>query len=486
MTTLQLPTPLTRHDLQMALIITRREVRDSFRDWRIIIPIVLLTLIFPGLANFTASKLVNFTEQFGADLVSERLIPFLLLVVGFFPMSFSLVIALETFAGEKERKSLEPLLATPLTNTQLYIGKMLAAIIPPMSASYLGIIVYLIGLRFSIGWVAEPALLLQILTVSTVQGIIMVAGAVVVSSQTTSVRAANLLASFIIIPIALLVQFEAAVMFWGDNQGLWWLILALAMTAVVLMRMGIKIFNREELLGREIDDLNLRWIGRTVWNRFTGRSADGRYPTVRQWYGQLFGLLPQMRRPAAVLLIAMLGGLLLGGVLAQMYTLPTGVQSQLSNADIARNVAEVQGYRAGLPAFIFLHNLRVMTLAALVGAFSFGVVGIIIFFLPWTFIAYLVTHLAWTGHDPLTFVLATILPHATVELPALLLASAAALRWHIVMIAPPPNRTVSESWLLAGADFGRIMAGFVIPLLILAAFVEAYVTPAVLLRVYGS
>src|SRR5262245_51133657 len=111
MATLQLPTPITRRDLQMALIVTRREVRDSFRDWRIIIPIIVLTLVFPGLANFTASRLVNFTERFGADLISERLVPFLLLVVGFFPMSFSLVIALETFAGEKERKSLEPLLA---------------------------------------------------------------------------------------------------------------------------------------------------------------------------------------------------------------------------------------------------------------------------------------------------------------------------------------------------------------------------------------
>lgn len=50
------------------------------------------------------------------------------MVVGFFPASFSLVIALETFVGEKERKSLEPLLAAPLTNTQLYLGKMLAAL----------------------------------------------------------------------------------------------------------------------------------------------------------------------------------------------------------------------------------------------------------------------------------------------------------------------------------------------------------------------
>ena len=46
-------------------------------------------------------------------------------------ISISLVIALETFVGEKERRSLEPLFSTPLTNTELYVGKTLAAMIPP-------------------------------------------------------------------------------------------------------------------------------------------------------------------------------------------------------------------------------------------------------------------------------------------------------------------------------------------------------------------
>ncbi len=39
-----------------ALIITRREVRDSFRDWRIISPIIILTFFFPFLAQFVAAR----------------------------------------------------------------------------------------------------------------------------------------------------------------------------------------------------------------------------------------------------------------------------------------------------------------------------------------------------------------------------------------------------------------------------------------------
>ena len=86
--------------LQPAFIITRREIRDQLRDWRIIIPIVILTIFFPYLMNFTAERAINFVAGYGANIIGERLIPFLLMVVGFFPASFSLIIALESFVGE--------------------------------------------------------------------------------------------------------------------------------------------------------------------------------------------------------------------------------------------------------------------------------------------------------------------------------------------------------------------------------------------------
>ncbi len=95
-----------------------REIRDQFRDWRIIAPIIILTLFFPLLMNFTARISVDFVSRYGAPIIGDRLIPFLLLVVGFFPISISLVIALESFVGERERLTLEPLLATPLSDSQ--------------------------------------------------------------------------------------------------------------------------------------------------------------------------------------------------------------------------------------------------------------------------------------------------------------------------------------------------------------------------------
>ncbi|MCK4693230.1 MAG: hypothetical protein KAT23_06345, partial [Anaerolineales bacterium] len=83
-----------------AWIVARREIRDQLRDWRILTPIIILTLFFPLLMNFTAQQAMGFVTRYGAPIIGDRLIPFLLLIVGFFPISISLVIALESFAGE--------------------------------------------------------------------------------------------------------------------------------------------------------------------------------------------------------------------------------------------------------------------------------------------------------------------------------------------------------------------------------------------------
>ncbi|MCP4358255.1 MAG: ABC transporter permease subunit [Chloroflexi bacterium] len=485
MTTIPLSLSRNRNTVHMILTVARREIRDSFRDWRIVIPIFLLTLAFPALMNFTARRLINFVSDYGAEIIATQLIPFLLLVVGFFPMSFSLVIALETFVGEKERKSLEPLLATPLSNTQLYAGKMLAALVPPLSASYLGMVVYMSTLWFNLDWRPEPSLVVQTVLLTTVQGVIMVAAAVIISSQATSVRAANLLASFIIVPMALLIQFEAGALFWGNHVGLWWLILALSLTAAVLIRMGLFVFNREELLGRDIDQIRLGWMIRTYWENFTGRSWHGRYPNPIIWYKDTFAILPKLVKPGAFLLLAFVGSVLFGIWLGYEYTLPASLQAELTGDNLIRNLEQYSFLLAALPIAIILQNLRVIALQALLGVFTFGVLGVFIFMLPWVVIAYLATQFALAGQNPYQFLLATIIPHGVIELTALLITAAAALRWHTVIIHPSPERSVSESFLMYMADFSRVFFGIGLPMLIIAAFVEAHVTTQVLQMIYG-
>ncbi|MCP4417320.1 MAG: ABC transporter permease subunit [Chloroflexi bacterium] len=477
-----------KHDFYMTAVVARREIRDSFRDWRIIIPIFLLTLIFPALMNFTASRLLNFVADFGAEVIGNQLVPFLLLVVGFFPMSFSLIIALETFVGEKERKSMEPLLSTPLSNGQLYAGKMLAALVPPLAASYLGMAVYMIGLYFSIDWRPELQLLLQTVFLTTIQGIIMVAGAVVVSSQATSVRAANLLASFIIVPMAILIQAEAAALFWGNHSGLWWLILALTITAVVLMRMGLSLFNREELLGRDIDQIRLGWMIRQFWGYFSGRIqlANGRLPNPITWYKQTLAIVPGLLQPMGALLLALVGSAVIGTIMAQQLPFPEDLKTELSGQNMLTNLAGLEVFISALPLFIISQNIRVVLLQTILGIFTLGVLGVLIFMLPWGIISFIAMQFYMAGENPFQFLLGTVVPHAIVELPVLLLIAAAALRWQTATFAPLSNRSLGEVFIIRAAEFWRIFLGLGIPLLLLAALVEAYITPQVLRVVYGG
>ena len=461
-------------NLRPALIITRREIRDQFRDWRIIIPIVVLTLVFPAIMNFTARQATEFVGRFGAEIIGDRLIPFLLMVVGFFPISISLVIALESFVGEKERRSIEPLLSSPLTDWQLYIGKLLAVIFPPLAASYLGIGVYLFGVFRQIGWTPEPVLMIQILLLTFVQALVMVAGAVVISTQATSVRAANLLASFIIIPMAFLIQGESLVMFWAEYDALWPVVFGLAVLAVVLVRTGVSHFNREEMLGREFDTMNIRG----TWNSFR-EAFTGEAQSIRDWYRMgAFPALKRLRIPALLTGLVMAASIWIGIDLADQFPLPPALLD-VSNLRIETfsRLGEISLMSpSGIPV-IWFHNLRVVVLALLLGVFSFSVLGLLIVMLPLVLVGYFAASFAGAGVSPLMFGTAFVLPHGILEIPALLIAGAGILRIGAQIVAPSQGKSIGEVFVRGLAEWCQVVVGFVAPMLLAAAALEVFVTP---------
>lgn len=458
-----------------ALVITRREVRDQFRDWRIIFPIVGLTMFFPFLMNFTAQQILGFVRQYGASILGDRLVPFLLMIVGFFPISVSLVIALESFVGEKERGSIEPLLNTPLTDWQLYLGKLLAATVPPLISSYIGMTVYLIGLKVSGLIIPDFDLLILIVVLTSVQAIMMVSGAVVVSTQATSVRAANLLASFIIIPVALLIQMESIVMFWGNYTTLWWVVLGLFVITFLFIRIGLAHFQREELLGREIDILNIR-LG---WRIFRKEFTDGAI-SLRDWFFRcLPGSLIRLKKELIITTILGLIGFVIGILLNSQYPLSiTSIDPNGSGTGFQK-IINMWGDFSFTPVFaIFWQNFRVMLLAFVLGILTIGVLGPIPLMASLGVAGYLCGLLLSNGFTVISF-LGIILPHGIFEIPAAIISSAAVL--HIGLILATPNRikTIGEVWLESIAVWTKILIGIVVPVLLLAACIESWITPRI-------
>jgi uncharacterized membrane protein SpoIIM required for sporulation/ABC-type transport system involved in multi-copper enzyme maturation permease subunit len=463
--------------IRPALIITQREVRDQLRDWRVIFPVVALTLFFPFLMNFTAGQILDFVNRYGADLVGARLIPFLMMVVGFFPMTVSLVIALESFVGERERMSIEPLLNSPLADWQLYLGKLLAATIAPLVTSYLGIFVYLIGLVANNTPLPPTELIFQILAITTVQAVLMVAGAIVVSTQSTSVRAANLLASFIIIPMALLIEGESLVMFYGDYSTLWWAVVGVILLSILLIRVGLAHFRREVLLGREIDKLNLRWGGRTFWNTFKGEAKS-----IKDWYlREIPRTLRGMKKPILILALLMIIGAIIGVMIAEQYPLPLNKVKVEGNIELsAQNIQDIFPLFSPVSFFKYLfRNLTTLLLSALLGMVSLGIFGTLPVIGTAAVGGYLIAILGNYGLPVIPLFVGFILPHGVFELSAAILASAALLQAGAKLATPLSGKSVGEVWISGVATWFKVLIGIVLPLLIIAAAVEVWITPRI-------
>ncbi len=472
--------------LRPALIITRREIRDQLRDWRIILPILILTLIFPFLANFTTRRILIFVQKYGATLLAERFIPFLLMIVGFFPISISLVIALESFAGESERRTIEPLLSSPLNDGQLYLGKLLACVVTPLLAAYLGMAVYLVGIYQGSSWRPDPMFLVLIGLLTAVQALVMVSGAVVISTQTTSVRAANLLASFIIIPVALLIQVESVMMLWADYKVLWWVVLALVVLAILLVRMGITHLNREELLGHEIDSLDLNWIGKVFRRQFIGDAHN-----ASEWLRHEIPLtLRRLRIPIGWMTLLLVAVTCLGAI--EFKRLGISAEQlgfdRLGNIDarILSQMSQMGFFNPASVLTLFWHNLRAVSIAAILGSFTLGVAGVLVLMLPMGLIGFFTGAAGLAGLNPLTVLAAFTLPHGLLEIPAIILSGAAILQVGASFVSPNQGQSISEGMVRSLADWAKVTLAIVIPLFLGAAILEVFISPQVMVKLLGG
>ncbi|MFN8455446.1 MAG: stage II sporulation protein M [Anaerolineae bacterium] len=488
---------LERNSLATAFIITRRELRDSLRDWRIVAPIIVLTLVFPFLMDFTSRWATSWVSQYTDRVLVDRINPFLLMIVGFFPISFSLIIALESFVGEKERNSLEPILAMPVSDLELYLGKMLSSLLLPLMASYLGITVFLLTrLLTAPSWIPSPDLAILMFLLNTAEALVMVSGAVVISSQTTSVRAANLLASFIIIPMAMLVQAQSIIMFYADYTALWWIFAALMVVDLILIRMGIRIFNREEILSRELDELNLK----NLWRTFSGfflrppekaaHLADrqsARFNLIRIYRHDIPLLLKAYRLPLVVVLLTTLAAASLGLSFALQYRVPAHLfpLHEISGRTF-QDVQKIQLLPQINTSYIFFNNLRVIALAGIASLFSFGALTLFLTLINIGLVSFIITEVVLLGYNPWLFVATFILPHGILEIPAILIGMTFALRIGAALVSPPQGLDVGQGLLLTAANFVKILIFLVIPLLLLAAYIEANITPQIVLWAYAA
>ncbi|MDD2923463.1 MAG: stage II sporulation protein M [Anaerolineales bacterium] len=475
---------MSTNKLRLVWLVARRELRDQLRDWRVLAPMLILVFCFPILMNEFAKQTVDFLNKYSANLILERLVPFSIMIIGFFPITISLVVALESFVGEKERGTIEPMLSAPFDDWQLYFGKLLVGVVTPLVASYLSIAFYLVLITRQEKLTIPPfTIMFQLMLLTTAHAFLMVSAAIVISVQSTSVKAANLLASFIVIPVAVLMQGEAVMLFWGNEQILWLAVAGVMIIALLLIRMGIAHFEREYLLGREIDTINLSWVWRTFWKNFLGGARS-----LREWYGFVFQGSLRRILPAVIAVVLIAGVSVWLGydwvIQNVSQTIAKASPDELVKLEgrISKmpNLANLRGQITA--PFLFLNNARAVLSIFLGGLVSFSVLGVLFYMLNIGLIGGLFALLQLLGIQPLPLFVAGVLPHGIFEIPALMLGSAAMLYFGVAIVTPQTGKSLGEVILELLADWAKIFVGIVLPLLALAAVIEAYITPALLMN----
>jgi ABC-2 type transport system permease protein len=168
--------------------------------------------------------------------------------------SLPTAIASYCLVGEKVDKSLEPLLATPTTDSEILFGKGLAAFLPPLASTYLGAAVFMALVdRFTygrLGYLYFPNWTIGIilLVVTPLTCLLSVEVSILVSSRASDVRAAQQTSGLMVLPFgAIYVASEIGVVPLSTVN--------LEVISVILLALDVSlffvsraIFQREEIL----------------------------------------------------------------------------------------------------------------------------------------------------------------------------------------------------------------------------------------------
>jgi ABC-2 type transport system permease protein len=175
---------------------------------------------------------------------------FFVIVAAILPSS----IASYAIVGEKVEKSLEPLLATPISDGEILLGKSIAAFLPTIIATYAGATIFMtlidwgsysyLGYLYYPNW--EMGVLLLLLTPLT--ALLSIEANVIGSARFTDVRAAQSFGSVLFIPfMAIYIAGEIGVITL-DTTNLLIISAVFVVLDIVLFFVSTRTFQREEIL----------------------------------------------------------------------------------------------------------------------------------------------------------------------------------------------------------------------------------------------
>lgn len=171
------------------------------------------------------------------------------------PVAIPVTIAAYSIVGEKTTRSLEPLLATPITTAELLAGKAIAAILPALAATWLSFALYVVAMRFLVAgdvfdYLLDPLWLLAIFVVGPLLTFLSVSIAVMISARVTDPRVAEQLSMVVLLPVIMAVVGQSVGLFIVDRTMVLLAAVVTLLLDLVLGYVALQAFQRETILTR--------------------------------------------------------------------------------------------------------------------------------------------------------------------------------------------------------------------------------------------
>lgn len=254
-----------------------KEWAEVFKNRLVLFSVLFLPLILVALPFVTLGTMGSFdeaavvasgsgdlpTEMFGTictgmtdyQCLQTYLLSIYVLLYMIVPIMIPATIAAYSIVGEKSTRSLEPLLATPITTLELLLGKALAAVIPAVIATYLGFLVFLAG-----AWLLTDTAVMQavlgpfnlfgVLLVGPLLALFAVSASILISSRVSDPRTAEQITGVMVLPIVLVIVGQSVGLVLITGQIILFFAAAMVVVDALLFYVTVRYFERETILTR--------------------------------------------------------------------------------------------------------------------------------------------------------------------------------------------------------------------------------------------
>jgi ABC-type Na+ efflux pump permease subunit len=269
--------------LRKVKLVFQKDWLEIRRNWQVLFPLLFVPIVFAvALPAIAVMPTLSIPSQAPPDgllaimktlpaqvrneivrMTGQQAIAYIMLLYLFapvfliIPIMVSSVIASDSFAGEKERKTIEALLATSLSDSEMLLGKVLVSFVPAVAVTAVAFLIYsavvdCVTLSLFDGRFLLPNTIWVTLIFGLAPAVAFadIGLTVIISARVKGVREAQQISALLLVPLFAAILGQASGSMFFDPVLITELTALLVAFDIIVLLASIKTFGRDNILAR--------------------------------------------------------------------------------------------------------------------------------------------------------------------------------------------------------------------------------------------